>query len=140
MGSRKMRVPIGKWSSLLPVVGSATTGATRTMTPTPNRSLPHPPCMKNTKHSSTRATVVVWILRRRHRLLLGTIILHMEDFGKSSTRRCARPPRLDICNNNSNSNIPPHKQRTYKVLMPPNNFDEQQTTTKIQEKHTRILI
>merc|ERR1711865_247725 len=98
---------------------------------------PHLPCMKNTKQSSMRATVlVVWILRRRHRLLLGTILPHMEDFGRSSTRRCARPPRLDICNNNSNSNIPPLKQRTYKVLMQPNNSDEQQTTTKIQEKHT----
>merc|ERR1711865_601928 len=136
--SRKMRVPIGKWSSLLPVVGSATTGATRTMTPTPNRSPPHLPCMKNTKQSSVRATVVVWILRRWHRLLLGTILPHMEDFEKSSTRRCAESSRLDICNNNSN-NTPPHNRRTYKVLMPPNNFDEQQTT-KIQEKQTCILI
>merc|ERR1711865_230886 len=110
-------------------------GATRTMTPTPNRSLPHLPCMKNTKQSSMRATVVVWILRRRHRLLLGTIILHMEDFGKSSTRRCAEPPRLDIYSNNNNNNTQPLKQRTYRVLMQPNNFDEQQTTTKPRKTH-----
>merc|ERR1711865_1364931 len=132
--SRKMRVPIGKWLSLLPVVGSATAAATRTMSMTPNRSLPHLPCMKNTKHSSVRAIVVVWILRRQHRLLLSTIQPHMEDFGRSSTRRCARPRRLDICNNNSN-NTPPHNRRTYKVLMPPNNFDEQQQPKSKKNTH-----
>merc|ERR1711865_1021645 len=130
---KRMRVPIGKWSSLLPVVGSATAAATRTMSTTPGRSLPPPPCMKNTKQSSVRATVVVWILRRRYHRLLWTIIPHMTDLRRSSTRRCARPRRLDICN--SNSTIPPHKQRTYKVPMPPNNFDEQQTTTKPRKTH-----